>query len=432
MGTNNVRVFIAFDLSASGGAFFTLDDTTKGLLDNSTYKLAGDILTDVTQYVTSVSIDRGKSRELEGYNSGTATVVFNNESRIFDPFYTAGTYYGQLVPRKQITIEINEELIYSGYVRAWDLSYDLSGKSNATVSAVDGFAFLSTDVLEARTNSVQNSGFRIVEILNLPEVAWPSALRDIDGGEQSLIADSISEGTSALTYLQLVEQSEPGALFMSRDGLVTFRDSTYAPIPVAVSGGVRPAGGGTKPPVIRKQSLVFTDAPTFSTDISYNAINVIYGTEQLANFVTITAVGGTPQTVQSDSSIASYGLAGLSIDGLLMDSDAAALQMAYWYANRYAEPVLRIDSIRVILHDKSSQIVNQIAIMELNDVVQVIYTPNGVGDAINEYLVVSGISHSISTDSHEVEIKFSTTTEQVAFLLDNTEFGVLDTNRLGY
>jgi len=47
---------------------------------------------DVTAFVRSVSIRRGRSRELDRFSTGTATVVFNNEDRRFDPLYSAGPY----------------------------------------------------------------------------------------------------------------------------------------------------------------------------------------------------------------------------------------------------------------------------------------------------------------------------------------------------
>jgi len=57
---------------AAGGAgnFFTLDDPTKGELNNATFKLAGDILEDVTNEVRSVTVRRGRSRELERFQAG--------------------------------------------------------------------------------------------------------------------------------------------------------------------------------------------------------------------------------------------------------------------------------------------------------------------------------------------------------------------------
>ncbi len=57
-------VEIGFDLSALGGPFFILDDPVQGVLDNTEYTLGGTLFYDVTEYVRSVSVRRGKSRQL--------------------------------------------------------------------------------------------------------------------------------------------------------------------------------------------------------------------------------------------------------------------------------------------------------------------------------------------------------------------------------
>jgi hypothetical protein len=88
----DTKVFIAFDLTASGQNFFVLDDAVKGELDSS-YILGGTLFQDVTSYVESVSISRGKSRQLERYSAGNLSVTLHNESRIFGPFNTTTQIY---------------------------------------------------------------------------------------------------------------------------------------------------------------------------------------------------------------------------------------------------------------------------------------------------------------------------------------------------
>jgi len=56
--------------------------------------VASPTWTDVSQYVRRMSIDRGRSDDWADFN-GTATVVLNNRTRLFDPYYTSGTYYGK-------------------------------------------------------------------------------------------------------------------------------------------------------------------------------------------------------------------------------------------------------------------------------------------------------------------------------------------------
>jgi hypothetical protein len=72
------KVEIGFDLSTSGAPFFTLDDPTAGVLDNTEFTLGGTLFYDVTDYVVRVSTNRGRNRELDRYNAGQLEVLFDN------------------------------------------------------------------------------------------------------------------------------------------------------------------------------------------------------------------------------------------------------------------------------------------------------------------------------------------------------------------
>jgi hypothetical protein len=119
MSRPDTRVRIAFDLAAGGvGNFFTLDDPVKGELDDGPFGLAGDILEDVTDEVRSVTVRRGRSRELERYQAGAATVTLDNKDRKYDPAAgTAVTPYGaSMRPRKAVQIST------AGRARSWRAS----------------------------------------------------------------------------------------------------------------------------------------------------------------------------------------------------------------------------------------------------------------------------------------------------------------------
>lgn len=380
MATPTTKVYIGFDLAASGGNLFTLNDTTKGKLD-SVYVLGGDVLTDVTQYVSSVSVDRGKSRELDRYTAGHASVSLHNDSRIFDPFNTSSPYYTQILPRKPIAIETNGERVFTGFIDDWDLTYDISGKSYASVSAVDGFLRLSAAELDSFTTTSQLSSARITAILNRPEVAWPIANRNIATGLTTLQADVVPENANALQYLQLVETTENGQLFIDRSGLVTFKNRV------------------TIPPLTT--TITFADDATANA-IRYTNIGVVYGSENLYNRVTITRAGGTPQVADSFTSQAAYGVAAYSIDGVLLTSNTEALALASYLVGLYDEPELRINEITVALHDKTPTEVDNLLNIEIADVINVIFTPNKIGSAINQYAIVTGIRNDIGIDRHEL------------------------------
>ena len=402
MEVPDTRVFIGFDLTASSNNYFVLNDTTRGVL-NSSFVLGGDVLVDVTEYVQSVTINRGKSREQDTFTAGNASVVLHNDSRIFDPFYTASPYFSQILPRKEIVITTNGIRQFSGYIDDWDLSYELGGKSYASVSAIDGFLQLSSTQLAPFTNTVQLSGERIVSIINRPEVAWPVALRDIDTGQSTLQADVISDNPNALGYLQLVEQSELGSLFMAKDGKLTFRDRT------------------NYPPTI--DTLIFADDEQ-ANSIGYNDIQVVYGSENLSNRVVVTREGGTPQQADSLESQSIYGVQSLSLDGLLLNSDADALTFADYLVGRNDNPELRFSNVSVQLEGKDIEQVSKILAAEINDVYKVVFTPNGLGDPIEQYGIVTGIRHQIGIDRHTVSFEFGSVQDFV-LILDDPIYGRL-------
>jgi len=72
-----VKVELGFTEDGQGAPFLTLDDPTLGKLDDPDVFLGGgEVFVDVTEFFEAYSIDRGKSRELERYQEGQASVRF--------------------------------------------------------------------------------------------------------------------------------------------------------------------------------------------------------------------------------------------------------------------------------------------------------------------------------------------------------------------
>jgi hypothetical protein len=407
MANPQTQVFIAFDLSESGGSFFTLDDTVRGVLD-APYILGGDILVDVTNHVASVSISRGKSNELDKYTAGNASITLHNDDRAFDPFYAAGPYFTQILPRKEVAIDTNGIRQFSGFIDDWDLQYQLGQKSFATVAAVDGFMQLTATQLNEFTNVEEKSGERVLKILNRPEVAWPSGKRNIEEGRRTLQADTVAENTNVLQYLQLIASTEVGQIFMSKDGALVFQDRIVGP------------------PIV--DTLIFSDGtdtvPLDATYVNYSNIEVVYGSENLYNRITVTREGGLPQTADSPNSQAIYGVQTLSLDGLLLVDDQEALDLANYLLGVYDEPDLRISSVEVNLHDKTSEQQGKLLQIELQDVYKVVFTPNGIGDPFEQYAIVQGIRETIGIDFHKITYDFGSL-RKFPFILDHPVYGVL-------
>jgi hypothetical protein len=411
----DTRVRIAFDLAAGGaGNFFTLDDPVKGELDNATFKLAGDILEDVTAEVEKVTIRRGRSRELERYQAGAATVDLDNSQRKYDPAAgTAITPYGaSMRPRKAVSISSAGLPIFNGVVADWDLDYRLDGDHVASVKATDGFVFLAQQEIEPHTASTATTGGRIAAILDRPEIDWPAGKREIDTGIATLQADAIG-GTAnprpvnALRYLQRVDEAEQGALYIGANGSLVFRDRASL------------------------QILTTTKFADDGSGIEFSSIDASYGSEELRNRITITRENGGTVTAIGTASVAEYGAIDYEIRDSLLADDTQAQTLADTILARYEEPLLRVDGLEVILNRLSDAQVLEVLQLELGALVQVLYTPSGIGDPIDQFVRLDQIEHTIDAATHRVKLSFSQG-EAPALVLDSLTFGILDTNTLGF
>lgn len=101
---------------------------------------------DITEYVHAGDIQRGRTYELERFAAGTCQLNLRTTTRLFDPEYTSGTYYGNLIPMAQIRIVtswagIAYPLFY-GYVMDWGQTVEASDSMFETdIVARDAFAW---------------------------------------------------------------------------------------------------------------------------------------------------------------------------------------------------------------------------------------------------------------------------------------------------
>lgn len=411
MSKPNQKIEIGFDLVGNNiGPYFRLDDPVAGVLDGTQYLLGGTIFFDVTQYVKGFSTRRGKSRQLDRYSTGQASIVFDNNSRYFDPEYTASPYYGQIIPRREVRITSGADVVYFGSVDDWNLNYEPNGDNFAEAICSDGFRVLANQSLHGLTNSVQTSGERVNAILSQPEVNWGVDARQIDTGRQTLGADTITAGENALSYLQKVEASEPGALFIGKAGKIQFRDRAVAPT---------------------SDVTVLADD---GTGISYQGMKVVYGSELLYNDIEIsTVITGNTATAGDSLSQGIYGILTLSQKDLLMETDQDAQELADWYAQLYSSPEFRFESVEIILNDLTTLEQDEILALELGSVVKVVFTPGNPkqSPAIEKYAEIIRLDNSVDSIFHKVSLGFATL-DTAFFVLDDAEFGRLNTGALGF
>lgn len=118
--------------------------------------LADITWTDVTAYVRGLSFQRGRSTELDQFQTGSASVVLSNADRRFDPLYASSPYAGSLTPLRPIRITL-EHIdatsttqtipVFFGYIDGWPQSYEMYGDATVTINASDMFKVLNNLVL---------------------------------------------------------------------------------------------------------------------------------------------------------------------------------------------------------------------------------------------------------------------------------------------
>ena len=400
-------VEIGFDVVGANANFLTLDDPVKGKLDDAAYPLGGQIFYDVTSSVKSIAIRRGKNRQLDEFDAGLANVVFDNNDRTFDPEYQASPFFGQIIPKRAIRISSAGQRVFTGVIDDWNLDYNPGGDSEASAASSDAFTLFNTQTLPAGTATPQLSGARVNAILNLPDVSWSSQDRLIDPGVTEFGADVFAEDTNVLEYLRTISRSEPGNLFMGKQGRVIFTDRNHAP----VSGG-----------------LTFADD---GTGIPYQGMKVVYGSELLYNEIVIgSEIAGTV-VAQDLGSIAEYGVLNLTQTGLLMSDPDYVQNLALFYASKFSEPEYRFESVDIVLDQLPTADQETILDLEIGDFVNIKFTPNGIAPAIEKLAEVIRIDNDITPLSHIVSIGFSTL-DRFLLILDDAEFGKLDAGALAF
>jgi len=108
--------------------------------------------TTVTSYVRGITTHRGRSDDFGSFDTGTAQVILDNRTRLFDPFYTSGTYYGKLLPRKQIRIRATSGAttydVWRGFITGWPVTYTEGGlDSTVTLQCFDALGLLAAETV---------------------------------------------------------------------------------------------------------------------------------------------------------------------------------------------------------------------------------------------------------------------------------------------
>jgi hypothetical protein len=415
MPAPTLRVFVDFD---SDTAFETdpliLGSATEGILGTNRLG-SGTLPVEITDLVTRVAIRRGRNRITSKFEFGSADVILYDQNGDWNPTNPAGAYYPNLVPLRQIIIYATylgiDYYLFSGYITTYDTGFRQGNEdlSTVTLKCVDAFKLLAGSAISTVSGAPagQLSGARVNALLDAVE--WPVSLRNIDTGQSTLQADP---GTSrnVLEALQTVENSEFGGIFVDGESNVNFVDRDSL--------------------ITRPATSIYTFSDT-GTDISYTNAVVAFDDTNLINDVTVTRAGGTAQNVFDQPSIDKYFLHSGIRDGILVQTDAEALNQARGILATRKDPEVRIDSIQLNLYDDTNPNKPLAGVdIDLLDGITVTKTMPG-STSVTQPSLVNAIHHDITKSSWNTTL-FTSEPLLAGFVLNSTVSGILGEDVLSY
>jgi hypothetical protein len=410
----NVKVELGLDLGTRDPFAFILDNDPRGKLDSTEFTLSGDRFFDITPRLVTTTVRRGKNEALDRIDAGLVSITVDNSDREFDPLYADGPYFGQLIPRRAVRVSANDQPVFVGFIDDFDIQYEPGKQSVVRIDVSDAFSVLANSGLEEFTPDSELSGARIETVLDRPEVSWPIALRDIDPGNSTMLDADVSEGTGTLEYLQLVERSEFGTLFLAKDGKITFRERNAVP---------------------NVPDLVFSDEVVAGeyTGIQFADVNIMYGSENLYNRISLENADVIPEQAFAEdaNSQVVYGPRTLSLSGLLVQEPDELQFLADFNLARYKEPQYRFETVTVVLDTLTTENQDKVLDLEIGDIVLVRFEPSDIPPAIEQYVRIIGINHDWNPASKNISFALERL-DFAIFILDDPVLGELDNDRLAY
>ena len=384
---------------------FTLDSSTL----NGTDVLDGVVdFADVTEFVLSVNIKRGRQTQLDTMSIGQATVVLDDKAsnRSFDPANTASTYFQGgfgIAPRRFVQIyggTAGQEPLFIGRINDLDIDYVQPNNSFALVTCTDDLSTLARTNLIAFNPSSELSSDRITTILDRPEVAFSTALRSIATGVATLGTVAYDNNDNVKNALDAVAVSEDGRFFIDRGGTAVFQPRIDFSFSTA--------------------TMSFTDSA--GTAYAYQSLSVGYGAETLYNRIQVGVQGLSVATAVDTTSTTEFGVTTLSLSDLPLNTLAAGTALAQNLLDKYKNPVFRFNEIGVTLNGLSPAAGQDVSTLEIGDLVAITKTyTTGSPATVTKTMFVESISHHITPQTHRVSLGLGQAQLITAFILDTSE-----------
>jgi hypothetical protein len=416
--TYPIKVITTFDFSngATFGYPFILDDPSNGQIGVGTFadSTASQFVVDVSNQVGRISINIGYNLLQEQFEAGQATIRIFDETGDWNPDNPNSIYFGKLLPNRKIRIAAQYNLdtywLFSGYTSSYNYTYPKNEELGyVEIQCTDAFRLFNLSNISTVTGAIagETTGQRINKILDT--ISWPTNLRDIDTGDTLVQADPATART-ALQAIKNCEFSEQGSFFISPVGNAVFISRS----------NLQKKVNGTE--------TYFSNA---GDGIEYANITTALDDKLIINQASITRIGGIEQTAFDQNSIDVYFPHSRNQSGLVVQTDAEALNIARAFVSARKDTSLRIDNLTLEL-STPNYAAGIVAGLELDyfDVVKIRNKQQGT-TFIEKTLEVVGIKHQITPFTWASTF---TTSEPIidAFIIGSSAYGIIGVTAMTY
>jgi hypothetical protein len=417
VGSGNYELFI--DTGFIQDAFI-LDNAIAGVLDNTQYVLDGTTnFAAVLDGCVNVRVKRGREDIGDQFGAGTMSFTLTDTSGIFNPFDQNSPFFDPsidqpgLAPMRRVELVRYDssnvaQYLFRGYIVNYNYNFALGGLDTVTVFCADDFYLLSQTFLNEYNVSEELTNERLEAVLDLPEVNFPLAARNISTGTQTLggaSAFTVEQGTNVLSYCSQINDAEQGRLFISRSGVLTFQ----------------PRIGNTL-------SGPIADFHDDGTNTPFNALGISFEADQVVNRAVVEILGSnSPQVANDAASQAKYFIQTTSITNSLLHNNTAAAELATYLLD--GEPQPRYTSVGTAFNMLTTAQRDALAVVDIGDTISIeksFISGSGTTQLAQE-LSVEGIEISLNINTGHSVLYFTAPTVVVfELILDDAIYGILD------
>jgi hypothetical protein len=343
--------------------------------------------TDISAYVRRIDVQQGgRQNGLDQFQAGTATIELDNSDRRFDPLYTGGAYYPNVLPRKKIRVRVTYSAVtydlWCGYVDGWPTTGEPSNHLGiCTVTATDGFKMLARKRLPidptVPVGDLERVDQRIGRLLDY--AGWPAADRTLDTDSPTLTR-LVPNGQTAMSEMYTAASGDLGEIFITPDGKFVYRGHRWQLANNLTASSTFGENAGELP--YADITLTFDDAQIFNRATG-------------SAFVDPAEAVSTAFDYSDATSITAYGESARDLGACAVNNLNVMQNTVEWVVARYKDAKLRAEQVVVNPRVSPTTLYSVVMAAQVGIRWTLKRRPQNVGSAISQDVIVQTVSHSI-------------------------------------